>query len=141
LYISGKVLRDSIYQALQDKIEKDKREEEIRADKIRQLKADYHFKKQNIVFDPTEISGAGRYICIYVYFFLYVCIYVQMYLITYMYPYNVYVCISMFEIQNIVFDPTEISGAGRYICIYVCPYMYIGAKCTDTCIHKYISIY
>jgi hypothetical protein len=71
---SGKVLRDSIYQALQDKIEKDKREEEVRADKIRQLKADYHFKKQNIVFDPTEISGAGRYICIYVLFFI--CMYI-----------------------------------------------------------------
>lgn len=56
----GRLLREDIQSALRDKEEKDRVEEEIRADRIRQLRADNLVnKKQPIIFDPTVIGGMG----------------------------------------------------------------------------------
>ena len=56
----GRLVRENMIVSLQEKEEQDKIEEEIRADKIRQLKAENSVhKKQAIIFDPSEIVGEG----------------------------------------------------------------------------------
>ena len=56
----GRALRESIETSLLLKEEQDRVEEAIRADKIRQLRAENTVhKKHTIVFDPTVISGKG----------------------------------------------------------------------------------
>jgi hypothetical protein len=56
----GRLVRESIDTALQEKEERARVEEEIRAEKIRQSRADNIVcKKQAVIFDPTVIAGAG----------------------------------------------------------------------------------
>lgn len=56
----GKVLREELDAARRAKEKQDQIEEEIRADKIRQLRAENEVLRKHVnVFDPTEIKGAG----------------------------------------------------------------------------------
>ena len=56
----GRLLRESIEASLNEKLEKDKIDDEIKIDKIRQLKAENSVHKKNVViFDPSEIVGEG----------------------------------------------------------------------------------
>lgn len=56
----GRSLREDVQSALREKEERDRVEEEIRADRIRQLRADNLVnKKQPVIFDPTVIGGVG----------------------------------------------------------------------------------
>jgi hypothetical protein len=57
---NGKELRETLEEYRLRKAEEDEAEEEIRADRIRQLRALNTVHKQHItVFDPTEVQGSG----------------------------------------------------------------------------------
>ena len=56
----GKALREVLEERRQKKEEEDRLEEEVRADRIRQLRALNTVNKKHItVFDPTEVQGTG----------------------------------------------------------------------------------